>query len=99
MGSATLAATVRYDSLTEQYNVVRLLDGRVEETLVVDDQAEVRQLLTRFQRVPLFSTTALEPNGEYHVRVRVETRPRNGWFVLPWERASVAGAARFTFLP
>ena len=75
VGSATLAATVRYDSLIEQYNVARMVDGHVEETTVAEDENEVRHLLTRFERVPLFSTESLEPNSEYQVRVRVERRP------------------------
>ena len=99
VGSATLAATVRYDSLIEQYNVARMVDGHVEETTVAEDEDEVRDLLTRFERVPLFSTESLEPNSEYQVRVRVERRPRDAWFVWPFARAWASGVVRFTFLP
>ena len=99
VASASLAATVRYDNLTEQYNIARLMDGHVEETVVVEEEDEVRAWLTHFEQVPLFSTGDLEPNGEYFVRVRAETRPRQGWFVLPWDRADASGDARFTFLP
>ena len=99
VASSTLAATVRYDNLTEQYNIARLMDGHVEETVVVQQEDEVRVWLTHFERVPLFSTGDLEPNGEYSVRVRAETRPRQGWFVLPWGRADASGNASFTFLP
>ena len=31
MASVTLATTVRFNNLTEQYNIVRTLDGRVED--------------------------------------------------------------------
>ena len=99
IASATLATTVRFDNLTEQYNVVRTLDGRVEDTMVVDDEGEVRAMLTRFDRIALFSTAALEPNGAYQVRVNLEMRPRNAWFVWPWARSAASGAAHFTFLP
>ncbi len=99
VGSATLAATVRYDSLIEQYNVARMVDGHVEETTVAEDENEVRDLLTRFERVPLFSTESLEPNSEYQVRVRVERRPRDAWFVWPFARAWASGVVRFTFIP
>ena len=67
MGSATLSATVRYDSLQEQYSLARMVDGRVEETVVAED--EVQTLLTTFERIPLFSTAELEPNGGYQVLV------------------------------
>lgn len=99
VASATLEATVRYDNLTEQYNVARTLDGRVEETTILANESEVWEMLTRFERVPLFSTAALEPNGAYHVQVDCDTRPRNSLFVWPWVRASASGTARFTFLP
>jgi hypothetical protein len=99
LGSATLAATVRYDNLTQQYSVARLQDGHVEETVVVAEEEDVRRLLTQFERVPLFSTSALEPNAAYRVRVRARTRPRNTWFVWPWPGAAASGVASFTFLP
>jgi hypothetical protein len=52
-----------------------------------------------FARLPLFRTAALEPNAEYYVRVRAQTRPRNSLFALPWQRGGVLGSAKFTFLP
>lgn len=99
IGSATLSATVRYDSLQEHYSLARVVDGRVEETTVAEDEDEVQMLLTTFERVPLFSTAELEPNGDYQVLVRVKRRPRDAWFVLPWTRASASGVAHFTYLP
>ena len=99
VGTVTLEASVRFDSLTEQYAVVRTLDGRVEDTVILENEPSVRQYLTRFERLPLFSTTALRPNRAYRVRVSVATRPRSGWFVWPWEPAAASGFARFTFLP
>lgn len=99
VGSATLSATVRYDSLQERYNLARMVEGRVEETAVEQDEDLVQTLLTTFERVPLFSTADLEPNGDYRVRVQVDRRPRDAWFVLPWARASASSVAHFTYLP
>lgn len=99
VGEATLEATVRYDSLIERYNVARMIDGRVEETAVADDEDDVRAMLTRFDRVPLFSTERLEPNVDYHVQVQVDRRPRHAWFVWPFAKAWATGVATFTFLP
>jgi hypothetical protein len=98
VASTILATTVRYDNLTEQYNVARMLDGRVEDTMIMDDESEVRAALTRFDRMPLFSTVGLEANEAYHVRVRMEMRPRNSWFIWPWVSSSAIGESRFTFL-
>lgn len=76
-----------------------MVDGRVEETAVPDDEAEVQTLLTTCERVPLFSTDDLEPHGDYQVQVSVERRPRDAWFVMPWAGASASGVAHFTYLP
>ena len=59
----------------------------------------MRQLLTTLERLPLFSTRELETNGDYGVRVRMDTRPRTAWFRWPWDRTAAGGRASFTFLP
>ena len=66
----SVAASVRYDGLTGRYRVRRIVDGRVEQVQVVEEEAAVRQLLTNLERLPLFSTRDLETNGDYRVRVR-----------------------------
>ena len=99
VASSTVSVTVKYDTLKEQYTLARMVDGRVEETVVANDEREIEALLTQFERVPLFSTGDLEPNAIYRVQVRVERRPRDGWFLLPWARAWASGSAHFTYLP
>jgi hypothetical protein len=96
---ATVVATVQFDNLTRRHQLSRLIDGRVEDALVTENQAEVDRWLTKFDRVPLFRTTELEPNAEYYVRVRARARPRSTWSLLPWDRTGAWGHARFTFLP
>ena len=95
----SVSASVQYDGLTGRYRVRRIVDGRVEQVQVVGEEAAVRQLLTTLERLPLFSTRDLETNGDYRVRVRVDTRPRTGWFRWPWNRTAALGRASFTFLP
>jgi hypothetical protein len=99
LASITIEASVRFDNLTRRYQMSRTIDGRVEDARPTEDQNAVRRWLTHFERVPLTPTTTLETNGEYYVRVRVQTRPRSGWFVWPWDRTSVLGNAKFTYLP
>jgi len=99
IGTARVAATVRFDNLTRRYQVALLQDGRVEQARALEDRDEVLEALTVFQRLPLFGTRRLEPNAEYYVRVQVRTRPRNARFPLPWDRDGVFGSATFTFLP
>jgi hypothetical protein len=99
VASVTVAAAVRFDNLTRRYQISRTVDGRVEEARPTDDQEAVRRWLTHFEQVPLSNTAALETNGEYYIRVRAHTRPRNTWFLWPWERGGNFGQAKFTFIP
>jgi hypothetical protein len=95
----TITATVRFDNLTRQYQLTRTVGTQSESTSSTDNQDAVRRWLTRFDHVAVLTTSALEANGEYSVRVRVQTRPHNTWFVWPWDRGSVFGNAKFTFIP
>jgi hypothetical protein len=99
VASVTVEASVRFDNLTRRYQISRAFDGRVEDARPTEDQDAVRRWLTHFDQVPLSTTSALEVNGEYYIRVRAHTRPRNTWFVWPWDRGGIFGQAKFTFLP
>jgi hypothetical protein len=99
VASVTTTATVRFDNLTRRYQMSRTLDRRVEDARPTEDLDIVRRWMTRFERVPLSTTAVLETNGEYYVRVRAHTRPRNTWFFWPWERGAAQGHAKFTFIP
>ena len=99
MASVTVEASVRFDNLTRRYQISRIVDGRVEDARPTEDKEAVRLWLTHFEQVPLSNTSALETNGEYYVRVRAHTRPRNIWFFWPWDRGGVFGQAKFTFIP
>jgi len=98
MASATVTAAVRYDNLTRRYHVTRRWDGRMERVEVLDREEDVRDWLTSFDKLSLFSNATLEPNAEYYLRVRARTTPRNATFVWPWQNSDVAGLAKFTFL-
>src|SRR4051812_23537864 len=96
--SSTVSAGVRYDNLARRYQVTLSADGRQEPSRTLDREDLAREWLTRFDRLDLFSSTRLEPNAEYYVRVRARTMPRNASFVWPWQGTDVAGLAKFTFL-
>ena len=99
IASATVAASVQYDTLTRRYQLSRSVDGRLDDSKVSEDKADVKRFALGFDRLPLFSTADLEPNREYYVRVRVRTRPRVTFFFWPWGRDAASGTARFTFIP
>ena len=98
LASATVTASVRYDNLTRQHHLSRMVDGRVDASRVTDEKSDVARWLTSVDRLELFRTTDLETNGEYYVRVRARTYPRTAWFWWPWERIA-SGHASFTFIP
>lgn len=98
LAAVTVTATVRFDNLTRRYQLLRLVDGRVEDARPAEDLNAVRRWMTRFERVPLLRTSALETNGEYYVRVRAHTRPNNSWFFWPWDGGAALGHAKFTLL-
>jgi hypothetical protein len=99
IATATVAASVRYDSLTRWYEVTRIQDGRVDGTYTTEHLEEVRSRMTKFDKLPIFSTADLEPNAEYYVRVRAQTRPRNFSLVGVWERVTASAIGKFTFIP
>ena len=98
LDSAVVSTTVEFDNLTRRHTVSRLLDGRVEDSHVIEDEGQVRKLLTTFDKLPLFRTAKLEPNRDYYVLVRAKARPHNGAIFWPWD-AAPAGSAKFTFIP
>lgn len=97
IATAVITNSVEYDNLTRLHNVIRVLDGKVEDAQVTDSETIVRQLMTSFQRLPLFRTSILEPNREYYVRISATARPSNGGFLWPWG-SGTSGQARFTFV-
>ena len=99
LATTEITATVRYDNLTRVYHVTRMQDGRIERAETTEREEDARaRLTTDFDKLPLFSSAALEANSEYYVRVRAHTTPRNASFLWPWERHDVTGQAKFTFV-
>jgi hypothetical protein len=97
IAAATVTATVEYDILTQRYLATRREDGRMVSSETIEREDAARAWLTTFEKLPLFSSAALEGNSEYYLRVRAHTTPRNASFVWPWE-GGIAGLAKFTFL-
>ena len=97
VASTAISATVRFDNLTRRYQLSRSFDGRLEDARPEDAIDAVQGWMTHFDRIPLATTSTLEANGEYYVRVRAHTQPRNAWFVWPWS-GTVLGRAQFTFI-
>jgi len=89
--------SVEYDNLTREARLVRTRDGRTEKQEATSDDGVIREWMTGFYRMPLFTTTQLEANREYYVRVVATARPTNGVLLWPWGTGT-SGQAKFTFL-
>ncbi len=93
-----LSAIVRFDNLTRRYQITFIEDGRVEEVRTTDDEARALQWLTEFHGRRL-SAHRLVDDGEYHVNVKAQTRPRMLGWAWPWTPGSVLGSVSFRFRP
>jgi uncharacterized protein YwbE len=99
VASTVVTATVRYDNLTRKYAVKRMIDDRIDRADEMEREDAVWAWLTnQFEKLPLFRSVGLEVNGEYYVRVRAHSTPRNMSFVWPWQADDVVGLAKFTFM-
>jgi len=97
IATASVATSVTYDNLTRTHEVVRMLDGRVEQALSTQDEGKVREWMTNLTRFPLFSTSLLEPNRDYYIRVSATARPSNGSVFWPFGSGPSA-QSKFTFI-
>src|SRR5688572_16241433 len=97
ISSSVVTTSVEYDNLTRRHTIVRMIDGRLEQTQVTEDAAVVKQWMTAFKQLPLFRTSLLLPNRDYYVRVSAVARPTNGSILWPWG-SSTSAQAKFTFI-
>ena len=97
IATSVVSVSDQYDNLTRRHSLSRMIDGRVEQASVTEDEAIVKQWLTSFSRLPLTQTSKLDQTRDYYVRVRARVRP-HGTSLLGWTTA-ISGQARFTFVP
>lgn len=103
---ATLArvrviSLARFDTLRGDYNVTRMLDGRIVRSERRTDELDAREWLTTVDQVALDPVSPLEPNAEYYVRVRLSTGPRRSvslWPLWPFGRDDGSGRSNFTYI-
>jgi hypothetical protein len=98
VATTVVSTSVDYDNLTRRHTVSMARNGRVEQSFVVEDPAQVAQMVTNVERLPLCDTKELEANREYYVTVRADARPRSSAALWPWS-GTASGFARFTFIP
>ena len=96
VATLTVSLSDQFDNLTRRHTLSRIVDGRVDDTTVTDDDATVRQWLTTLTRLPVVRTSRLDASRDYYVRITAQARPRGG-SLLGWANA-VTGQAKFTLI-
>jgi hypothetical protein len=97
VATSTVALSDQYDNLTRRHSLSRIIDGRIDDTLVTEDDATARQWLTTLTRLPIVRTSRLDPAHDYYVRISAQARPRGG--SLLGFASAVTGQAKFTLIP
>ena len=97
IATSVVSISVQYDNLTRRHSLSRTVDGRMDEAVVTEDEEIVAKWLTSVDRLPLCSTSKLERNREYYIRVSARKRPSQS-FPFPWT-GPTSGQAKFTFIP
>jgi hypothetical protein len=97
IASTVVTNSVEFDNLRRRHTVVRMIDGRMEQLELTEDEGAVKQWMTSFRQLPLFRTSVLLPNRDYYVRVSAVARPTNGSILWPWG-SSTSAQAKFTFV-
>lgn len=98
VGSATVAAKVKFDSLTALFQVTKEQDGRVTWSKSTAKEEEMRAWATAFEAVPIPPTEPLEPNADYYVRVQLDAHPHLRFSLWPFGHSDANGQASFTFI-
>ena len=97
IGTTIVAATDQYDNLNRRHTLTRTVNGRVEDVRVTENEAVVKEWLTKWSRVPVADTSRLDPARDYYVRVTTRARPL-GASLLGLTK-TITGQVKFTFVP
>jgi hypothetical protein len=79
-----IACTVRHDTLTRQFTLVRRVDGEIAETRVTDDETEMRAFLTALRDQPVAGTAVLEPGRSYYLKAKSNLGLVWRFYLIPW---------------
>jgi hypothetical protein len=98
LSRAEVSSEGTFDTLTGTYHVSKRQDGQVVWSESTRESEQARVWMTEFQGIVLEPRDALEPNGDYYLRVGLFKRPRSRFSMWPWGRDDGSGRADFTFI-
>lgn len=101
--SESVSASIKFDTLSGSYQVSRSQQGHVTFSDRTREFGEARDWATTFERIPLATDAALDPNDDYYIEVRASVSPRRTFSLWPslWPFASAdasVGRAAFTVI-
>lgn len=97
IATAVVSNIDEYDNLTRRHHLSRMVDGRLDDAVVTEDEAVARRWLTTLSRLPVCPTSKLDPSRDYYVSVSAQVQPQRG-SLLGWVSA-ITASVRFTFIP
>jgi hypothetical protein len=97
IASVVVSTSDQYDNLTRRHTLTRMVDGRIVDSLVTQDETVVKTWLTKWTRVPVTDTSRLDATREYYVRITTHARPLGG-SLLGFTK-TIVGRAKFTYIP
>lgn len=83
LDEAELQVAAMYNAVTHEYLVNYKQDGKLTETRVVRDLAELEQAMTRFQEVPAFTVGETPQKWRLLVKARADLGRRNLLSLFP----------------
>lgn len=88
LASARLEVIAMYNAVTHEFLVNFKQDGKLVDSRVLTDRAELEQAMTRFSAQPVFTLEDPSPEERYLVRTRVELAPGSVLGFIPVRRAT-----------
>ncbi|PYS96927.1 MAG: hypothetical protein DMF50_02480 [Acidobacteria bacterium] len=76
--------TVRHDALTRQYTLTRFIDGELQDTRLVSEEAAMRDFMTALAGIPLLPVTDLPPGHEYYLKAKSDVGLVWRFYLIPW---------------
>ena len=85
------------DTLGSVYRITKSLDGNVFESLVLDNEEEMKRAMTVVDRLKVLDAGVLRRNADYQLKVKAELLSRYVLLVVPWDIDTPWRKKRFIF--
>ncbi|MEW6363003.1 MAG: DUF4390 domain-containing protein [Acidobacteriota bacterium] len=80
-----LRLSCTHDTPGSVYRVTKSLDGNVFESLVLDNEEDMKRAMTVVDRLKVLDAGVLRRNADYQLKVKAELLSRYVLLVIPWD--------------